>query len=218
MRTSKITTALAVAALVVAVLGTTPLGHAAGSILPRNSVGTVQVKKAAITSGKLHTGSVTGAKVLDGSLTAADFKAASLPAGPKGDKGDTGATGPSDVYLKDVSSHSIGTSNTDIGTLTMPIGDYLVTAKLYVQTAAANIPGTIVDCTLRVGHGGGAVYDHAKATISSGPSGPVLVTSMMLANTYTGADYATLSCTSPNAATAEWVKITATKAGALHGS
>ncbi len=74
-------------ALVVAVLGTTPLGHAAGGlILPKNSVGAAQLKRSA----------VTGLKVKNGSLTAADFKAGQLPAGlqgPKGDKGDPGAQG-----------------------------------------------------------------------------------------------------------------------------
>lgn len=83
MRTSKITTALAVTALAVAVLGSTPLGHAAGSILPLGSVGTPQLKKNA----------VIGTKVLNGSLTAADFKAGSLPAGPAGPKGDQGDPG-----------------------------------------------------------------------------------------------------------------------------
>jgi len=81
MRTSKITTALALAALVVAVLGTTPLGHAAGSVLPRSSVGTPQLKKSAVTAAKLKANSVTGAKVADGSITAADLKAGTLPGG-----------------------------------------------------------------------------------------------------------------------------------------
>lgn len=65
--------------------------------LPKNSVGTKQLKSNA----------VTGAKVKNNSLTAKDFKAGQLPAGatgaqgPKGDagakgeKGDPGATGPS---------------------------------------------------------------------------------------------------------------------------
>jgi len=211
--TSKTPTAIAVTALVVAVLGTTPLGHAAGSILPRNSVGTVQIKKAAITAGKLRNGSVTGAKVVDGSLTAADFNAASLPAGPKGDKGDTG---PSDVYTVAVNAHAIGTSSTEIATLALPEGNYLVTAKFYVETGAANIPGTIVDCILGVGKGNGDVYDHAKGTISSNASGPILVTPMTLTNAYPSADHAKLTCQSPLAATAEWVRLTATKVGALH--
>jgi hypothetical protein len=87
MLNSKTSTALAAAALVVAVFGATPLGHAAGNlILAKNSVGTAQLKKNA----------VTGAKVRNGSLTAADFKTGALGtglAGPKGDKGDPGAKG-----------------------------------------------------------------------------------------------------------------------------
>jgi hypothetical protein len=67
------------------------VSYAAG-VLPKNSVGTAQLKKSAI----------TGAKVKNRSLMAADFKAGQLPAGPhgpaglpgpKGDKGDTGAAG-----------------------------------------------------------------------------------------------------------------------------
>ena len=83
----KTPTILASTALAVALFGATPLGHAASRmILPKNSVGAAQLKKAA----------VTGAKVKDGSLSAADFMAGQLPAGeqgPKGDKGDTGAQG-----------------------------------------------------------------------------------------------------------------------------
>ena len=88
MRKLKSSTVLAATALVVAVFGSTPLGHAAGNlIVPRNSVGTAQLKG----------GAVTGLKVKDGSLASADFAAGQLPAGPKGDRGDpgpTGATGP----------------------------------------------------------------------------------------------------------------------------
>jgi hypothetical protein len=69
------------------VLGSTPLGHAAGRlVLPKASVG----------AGQLKPNAVTGAKVKDGSLDAADFKAGAVPAGPqgtKGKKGDAGAPG-----------------------------------------------------------------------------------------------------------------------------
>jgi hypothetical protein len=80
----RISMIVALTALVVAVLGSTPLGHAAGSlILARDSVGTAQLKKNA----------VVGSKVKDGSLTAADFRAGSLP-GLRGDAGTPGQQGP----------------------------------------------------------------------------------------------------------------------------
>lgn len=68
-------------ALTVALGGT---GYAITS-LPKNSVGANQIKKSAVTS----------AKVKDGSLVAADFKAGVLTtlAGTQGAKGATGATG-----------------------------------------------------------------------------------------------------------------------------
>ena len=82
---TRIPTALSIAALAVAVLGTTPLGQAAGRlIVPANSVGTTQLKK----------GAVTGGKIKPGSLTAALFRGGQLPAGPKGDTGAAGPAGP----------------------------------------------------------------------------------------------------------------------------
>ena len=87
----KAPTILAATALAVSLFGATPLGNAATKlILPTNSVGTKQLQKA----------SVTGLKVKNGSLTAADFAAGQLPSGPagptgdKGDKGDAGPAGP----------------------------------------------------------------------------------------------------------------------------
>jgi hypothetical protein len=80
---------VACVALLVALGG---VSYAAG-VLPKNSVGTVQLKKKAVTGAKLRTSAVTGAKVKDGTLMAADFKAGQLPAGPQGPKGDPGIQG-----------------------------------------------------------------------------------------------------------------------------
>lgn len=59
-------------------------GTAYAATLPRNSVGTAQLKRNAVTS----------AKVRNGSLLRIDFRAGQLPAGPVGPRGLTGATGP----------------------------------------------------------------------------------------------------------------------------
>src|SRR5258708_6298308 len=82
--------------------------------LPRNSVGTPQLKNNA----------VTAAKVLNGSLTKADFRAGQLPAGatgapgapgspgpagPQGLKGDTGPAGAAGL-VGDVTLHSASVS------------------------------------------------------------------------------------------------------------
>lgn len=65
----KIPTIIAVTALVVAVLGATPLGQAAGRlVLAKNSVGAAQLKKDAVTSVKIKNDQVTGADVKESSL------------------------------------------------------------------------------------------------------------------------------------------------------
>jgi hypothetical protein len=55
----------------------------AATQLPKNSVGTKQLKN----------GAVTAAKVRDGSLSTADFAAGQIPAGPQGPQGDRGPRG-----------------------------------------------------------------------------------------------------------------------------
>ncbi len=81
---ARLVTALSATALLVALLGSTSIGQAAERmILPSNSVGTAQLKPAA----------VTGNKIKNGTLTAAKFKAGELSSGLQGSKGDTGAQG-----------------------------------------------------------------------------------------------------------------------------
>jgi hypothetical protein len=87
-------TILAATALVVAVFGSTPLGHAAGNlILARNSVGAAQLKRNAVTSPKIRKNAVTSVKVKNGTLLAADFKPGQLPRGPQGPQGAPGVQG-----------------------------------------------------------------------------------------------------------------------------
>jgi hypothetical protein len=68
--------------------------------LTAGSYAAVQLGKGAVKTSNIANNAVNSAKVRDGSLLKADFKAGQLPAGPKGDpgatgpKGDPGATGP----------------------------------------------------------------------------------------------------------------------------
>jgi hypothetical protein len=84
---------MSAAALAVALLGSTPLGHALSTALPRNSVGPLQIKRNAVGSQKIAPNAIQTSHVLDGSLLTADFKPGQIPQGPKGDKGDKGAKG-----------------------------------------------------------------------------------------------------------------------------
>jgi hypothetical protein len=72
---------VACAALLVALGGTS---YAAVLQVPRNSVGTAQLKSNAVTS----------AKVKNGSLLSGDFKPGQIPAGPAGPSGAAGPAGP----------------------------------------------------------------------------------------------------------------------------
>jgi hypothetical protein len=116
--------ALSFAALVVAVLGSTPAGHALADAVAPNSIGTPQLKTGAVTTAKLRGNAVTSAKVLNGTLVRADFKAGQLvagppgPAGPQGAAGAAGAQGPRGVGL-DTSNwrqtqHSIAANATEV--------------------------------------------------------------------------------------------------------
>ena len=83
-------------ALVVALGGAS---YAAVAI-PKNSIGTTQLRKKAVTGSRLAANAVTGQAVKNGTLMAADFKPGEVPAGapgvqgPAGPKGDAGPAGP----------------------------------------------------------------------------------------------------------------------------
>jgi hypothetical protein len=66
----------------------------AAVVLPKNSVGTKQIKNGQIKTADLANAAVTSPKVKDGSLLSADFAPGQLPSGASGLKGDTGPQGP----------------------------------------------------------------------------------------------------------------------------
>lgn len=88
--------AVAVLALAISLGGT---AYASGVLLPAASVGSVQLKRGAVTATKLAANAITANAVKRGTLLRADFKAGQLrsgqpgPAGPPGAAGARGATG-----------------------------------------------------------------------------------------------------------------------------
>jgi hypothetical protein len=77
-------------ALLVALGGTS---YATVLNVPRNSVGTPQLKRNAVGPSKVAPNAIRTGHILNGSLLTADFKAGQIPQGPKGDKGDKGDPG-----------------------------------------------------------------------------------------------------------------------------
>lgn len=56
--------------------------------LPRNSVGTRQIRKAAVSAAKIRTGAVTAAKIRDGAVTGAKVDVSTLPTVPSASKAE----------------------------------------------------------------------------------------------------------------------------------
>src|ERR1044072_1776045 len=116
-------------ALAVALTGTSY----AIAVLPRNSVGTPQLKR----------GAVVSAKVKDHSLLRRDFKAGQIPAGPQGQPGQPGsARAYAHIYFDGVSCQ-----------VDMPLsknvsGCGLGPATSYVVTTTVDITGSFPLCTL----------------------------------------------------------------------
>jgi hypothetical protein len=122
---------ISITALVVAVLGTTPLGQAAyEAVVPTNSVGAAQLRTGAVTEAKLRGDAVTSGKVKNRSLKMIDFAEGQIPAAPagaKGDKGDKGSKG--EIGAPGLSGYEIVNTNVAVtaasfasATVTCPAG------------------------------------------------------------------------------------------------
>lgn len=82
--------AVAVLALGISLGGT---AYASGVLLPPASVGSVQLKRGAVTASKLAANAITAKAVKRGTLLRADFKAGELPSSQTGPAGPAGAAG-----------------------------------------------------------------------------------------------------------------------------
>jgi len=202
---------IALIALFVALGG----GAYAAFQLPKNSVGTRQLKRGAVTPPKLSPAAVATLKGATGPKGPAG-KAG--PKGAKGEKGDTGATGPSDVYAAGASSGPLSGSYAAITSITVPPGEYLLQAKTTVFASAGK--EAIVGCQIApTAAGGPGTWDQTRVTM------PMIAgqTTSEVAALAGGASFASqqtivLACrTELETATFDDARVWAIKVGAAHG-
>jgi hypothetical protein len=174
-------------ALLVALSGA---GVAATLAVPRNSVGTVQLRSNAVISSK----------VKNGSLLRADFKSGQLPSGPAGPAGPAGAAGPSDAYARFLNGPvSIPTAPATIATLAIPqAGNYVIWSKAVISGGA--------DCRLA-----------AEGDTDDSSAADATTLSNLVVHVFSAAGTVSLQC-SAAAATATNIKLAAIRTGTLVNS
>ena len=127
-------------ALVLALTG----GAYASGLLPKNSVGTAQLRKNSVTKPKIGAGAVDSNKVKDSSLTVADFVPGALPAGPAGQKGDPGfASTPSFDYESATVSVPDGSPNAMPVKVPCPPGQNVVGGGAFMENAGITSNGIL---------------------------------------------------------------------------
>ena len=125
LRRPSLALVIACIALGIALGGT---GYATVLQVPKNSVGTAQLKSSAVTNKKLAPNAVTSAKVQNRSLLRADFATGQLPAGPAGPTGPAGPAGPPGLSGVERIESTSATNSTSsrAATITCPAGKRLV--------------------------------------------------------------------------------------------
>jgi hypothetical protein len=158
----KASPALVVASLALLVAMTGTSVAAVQQVLPRNSVGAKHVKRNAIGAKHVKRAAITSKEVRNRSLTRADFRRGTLLRGvrglrgPAGPAGAAGARGPSDVrQIADGNATAWSASFATQRSLSLPVGSWLVTATLGVDSNGA--AGTTQTCTCRLAVGGTVV-------------------------------------------------------------
>jgi hypothetical protein len=193
------------AALLLSLTGTSIAAVAV--TLPRNSVGTIQLKNNAVTSakvaskavtgGKLADGAITTDKVKDGTLVKADFKAGELPA-------------PTAAFASFVNGPvAVPTSSTQLASLTIPNGgSYVIWGKAYFSAPLTNT----ITCRLQ------AESDFDQTQASPGAGGPESM-ALNVVHTFAAAGTVTLACSgSIVGGQANFIKLSAIQVATLANS
>jgi hypothetical protein len=178
----------------------------AATQLPKNSVGTNQLRKGAVTAGKI---AKKTRKQLQGERGPAGPQG---PQGKTGQKGATGAKGPTGSQGAKGANGADGTgpalevfgTNKAIGSGESPIvaenlsGAFAISANVVIESATA----TKVKCVLN-GEGG-----EAEGFVESGH--PITL-SLSQTRNISGSGNAALSCSAPGGATAKYANVIATQ-------
>ncbi len=136
-------------ALLVALGGTSVA--AVSQLVPRNSVGTAQLRDNAVARVKIRNNAINSAKVQNRSLLAVDFANGQIPAGPAGPEGPTGPAGPqgpigpSNAVFSQSGNDILAWTGTEqvIQSRAVPAGKWVVQAKVLANNnGAANVVAT----------------------------------------------------------------------------
>jgi hypothetical protein len=184
-------------ALFVALGGTSVA--AVSALLPRNSVGTPQLKENAVTAGKIAAGAVQSSEVKDGSLAGADFAPGQLPAGP------AGPPGPSHVYAHRLVGPAAVPFHAEATLTSMSVpepGSYLVLAN-----ALASGHGTVT-CNLRAE----TDFDLSQATPNASSNQTI---ALIVAHAFAAPGHVDLVCAGDGDSALSFIDIAAIKVGKL---
>jgi hypothetical protein len=170
----------------------------AATQLPRDSVGTPQLKKGAVTASKI---AKKTRRQLRGAQGPAGAQGKTGKTGARGAKGATGATGAAGgngpAFEVFGTAKAIATSGGAVLATNLAAGAYVVTADVTVEATTA----TTVTCTL---NGGGEAVGSVEA-------GKPASLSLSVTRNLGSAGNATLSCAAPAGATAKYADLIATQ-------
>jgi hypothetical protein len=180
----------------------------AATQLPRNSVGTGQLKPEAVTSGKIAKktrNQLRGATGPQGPQGKTGAKGATGARGATGAKGDTGARGATGTPGTDgtgpalevfATGKTIGTSATTVATQNLAAGAYVISADIVVESPEA----ATVTCLLNTG-------GEATGTVPAGGGATTL--SLSATATFGAAGAASLSCSTDTSASERYANLVA---------
>ena len=166
---------IALIALFIALGGT---AVAASNALPKNSVGSAQIKNGAVVKAKIAKKTL---KQLKGNKGARGIPGAAGPQGPQGPQGVQGAVGPSAAYQNYVAANlpvsvTVGSPST-VNTLVLPgPGTYLVTASASLFDGATAPSNCTISVTIT--RNGTTVGDHAELGTARPATGEYVETNL----------------------------------------